>query len=69
MSLIILIKQNWKITKKRYLIRGKYFVYPDSILMIYTNYDNDNYEIPLGLQLYLKKYKTKKEEKAIIIHK
>ena len=36
----------------RYLVRGKYFVYPDSIPMIYE----DNKEMPLGLKLYLKKY-------------
>ena len=43
--------------EKKYLWRGKYFVYPDSIPFIY-----DNSEVPLGLKLYLEKYKNIIEE-------
>ena len=40
----------------RYLVRGKYFVYPDSIPMIYTNYNETNKKMPEGLVKYLEKY-------------
>ena len=47
--------------EQRYLLRGKYFVYPDSIPFIYPSKDN-KYNIPLGLKRYFEKYKKHIEE-------
>ena len=47
--------------EKRYLLKGKYFVYPDSIPFIYPSNDG-NYIIPFGLKLYLEKYEKNIEE-------
>ena len=47
--------------EKRYLVRGKYFAYPDSIPFIYPSKDG-SYDIPKGLKDYLKKYKKQIEE-------
>ena len=47
--------------EKRYLVRGKYFVYPDSIPFIYPSIDG-SYNIPQGLQHYLDKYAKQIEE-------
>ena len=42
-------------------MRGKYFVYPDSIPFIYPSQDG-NYDIPKGLKDYLDKYEKQMEE-------
>ena len=47
--------------EKRYLVRGKYFIYPDSIPFIYPSKEG-SYDIPKGLKDYLEKYKKKIEE-------
>jgi len=47
--------------EKRYLVRGKYFAYPDSIPFIYPS-KNGSYDIPKGLKDYLDKYEKQIEE-------
>ena len=50
-----------EIYEKKYLWKGKYFVFPDSIPFIYPSKDG-SYHKPLGLKLYLEKYKKQIEE-------
>ena len=43
--------------ENKYLREGKYFVYPDSIPIIYRKYNEENSPLPQGLIDYLQKYK------------
>ena len=43
--------------EKKYLLDGKYFVYPDSIPITYRNYNQSRSIIPKGKIEYLKKYR------------
>ena len=43
--------------EKKYLLDGKYFVYPDSIPINYRNFDQKSGIVPRGKIEYLKKYK------------